>query len=147
MYLLDTNVISLRDPRRRETAAAFVEWMERNGAALFLSAVTLAEMEAGVLKLHRQGKTARAQQLAELIAAILADFGDRILPMDAAVARTVARLADRCFPTTIELADLIVAATADVHSLIVLTRNTRHFEPTGVAYSDPIARLPLDLAR
>src|SRR5712692_2418516 len=53
VYLLDTNIVSLLDPRRREHAPALVEWMERNGASLFLSVMTITELDAGVLKLRR----------------------------------------------------------------------------------------------
>ncbi|MEZ0213098.1 MAG: type II toxin-antitoxin system VapC family toxin [Xanthobacteraceae bacterium] len=147
MYLLDTNIVSLLDGRRRAQVPALIDWIERNGAFLFLSAMTIAEIEAGICKLRREGKRARADELEALEQAILADFGDRVLAMDAAVARHVARLAEVARPTGPELADLIIAATAHAHGLTVLTGNLRHFTPTGVAALDPLAALPDDVGR
>ncbi|MFK8253499.1 type II toxin-antitoxin system VapC family toxin [Ancylobacter terrae] len=144
MYLLDTNIVSLLDASRHAAAPGLVDWIERNGAFLFLSAMTVAEMEAGILKLRREGKAARAAEIEALLEAILADFADRVLPMDAAAARRIAHLAEAARPQVIELADLVIAATAATHGLTVLTRNTRHFAPTGVAALDPTAALPPD---
>lgn len=144
MYLLDTNIVSLLDARRQAIAPPLVEWIERNGAFLFLSAMTIAEMEAGILKLRREGKQARAAEIEALLDGILAGFADRVLPMDAAVARRIAHLAEAARPQVVELADLVIAATAATHGLTVLTRNIRHFAPTGVAALDPLAALPPD---
>ena len=144
MYLLDTNIVSLVDPRRRASALPLIAWMRRNGSVLYLSAMTMAELEAGVLKLRREDKHKRADEVAGLIEEIETEFSDRILPMDGRVARAVARLQDRVRPPVVELADLIIAATADVNRLVVLTRNTRDFQPTGIAVIDPIAELPPD---
>src|SRR4051812_35864911 len=113
------------DPRRRSEAQPVVSWMRRNGDALFLSAMTLTEMESGLLKLRREGKDKRAAEVTALIDRIEAAFGERILPMDAPVARAVARIGDLVRPRVIELADLIIAATAQVHGLTVLTNNVR----------------------
>jgi len=145
MYLLDTNIVSLLDARRQATAPELVAWLERNGAFLFLSAMTIAEMQAGILKLRREGKEARAEEIEALLAAILADFGDRVLPMDAAVALRLAQLAEAARPQVIELADLVIAATAAANGLVVLTRNVRHFIPTGVEARDPLTSLPDDI--
>ncbi|WP_335880575.1 PIN domain-containing protein [Ancylobacter moscoviensis] len=76
---------------------------------------------------------------------MLADFGDRVLPMDAAVALRLTQLAEAARPQVVELADLIIAATASVHGLTVLTRNIRPFTPTGVDARDPPATLPDDV--
>lgn len=56
MYLLDTNVVSILDSRRAAQAPALVDWIERNGASLFVSLQTITEMDAGVLKLRREMK-------------------------------------------------------------------------------------------
>ena len=79
MYLLDTNIVSMLDARRHVHAPALIDWLERNGASLFLSVMTITEMDAGVLKLRREGKPERADEIADLLAAILADFGHRVL--------------------------------------------------------------------
>lgn len=91
----------------------------------------------------RDGKTARAAQIAALRDGLLADYSDRLLPIDRSVALTVARLAEAARPITLELADLQIAATAAVHGYTVLTRNLRHFTPTGVPALDPLVGLPL----
>jgi toxin FitB len=146
MYLVDTNIISLLDPRRQTQSPGLVPWLRRNGAYLFLSAITLTELEAGILKLRREGKEKRAGELGSLRDAIQDDFSDRILPLDASAALAIARLSERARPNTIDLADLIIAATAHVHGLRVLTRNLRHIRPTGVPAIDPTAELPEDVA-
>lgn len=145
MYLLDTNVVSRLDPRRHAAAPALIGWLGRNGAHLFLSALTVMEMEAGILKLRREGKAERADGLAALARAILDDFGDRVLAVDAAVASKAARLAEAARPTTLDVLDLLIAATAEQHGLTVLTSNLRHFVPTGVPALDPLATLPPDV--
>lgn len=142
MYLLDTNIVSLFAPRRRTEAAPVIDWLRRNDERLFLATMTIAEIEAGILKLVREGKTPRARQLAELRDALIADFGDRILPVSVEVALLVPRLADAARPLTIELADLIIAATARANGLTVLTRNLRRFTSIGVPAIDPLAVLP-----
>lgn len=142
MYLLDTNIVSLIDPRRATEAAPFVGWMREHDVLLFLSTITLTEIEAGILKLKREKKEARFRQLAALRDGIIADFKSRLLPLDVDVALTVARLAEAIRPMVIERTDLIIAATAHVHGLTVLTRNPRHFEPVGVPVIDPTRSLP-----
>ena len=146
MYLLDTNIVSRLDPRRQGSAPALVEWIGRNGAHLFLSALTFMELEAGILKLHREGKRERAEELAGLARAILEDFGERVLGIDASVGMEAAHLAEAARPTTLDAADLLIAGTAKVHGLTVLTRNLRHFTPTGVPSLDPLAALPADVS-
>lgn len=144
MYLLDTNIISLLDPRRQQLFPGLIPWLRRNGGCLFLSVITLTELEAGILKLRREGKDARATEFENLRAAIEMDFGDRILPLDRPAALMIARLSELARPRVIELADLIIAATAKIHGLAVITRNTRHFEPTGLTVFDPALGLPGD---
>lgn len=138
MYLLDTNIVSLLDPRRQPTAPALIDWIEQTGDQLYLSAMTIAEMEAGILRLRRERKRKRADELQLLLERILADFGDRVLPMDALVAQWVARLAEDARPRVIELADLIIAATAKRNELILLSANTRHFEDLGITVVNPL---------
>jgi predicted nucleic acid-binding protein len=144
MYLLDTNVVSMLDPRRHAHALALIEWLDRNGASLFLSVVTIAEMDAGVLKLRRERKSKRADELAGLVTSILTDFGDRVLPVDIETARHVARLGEQSHRQPISLSDLIIAATATRHGLVLLTRNMDEISRLGIAARDPFANLPPD---
>jgi predicted nucleic acid-binding protein len=142
VYLLDTNIVSMLDPRRHAQAPALIAWLERNGTSLFLSVLTIAEMDAGILKLRREGKTARADELSALVQAILADFDDRVLPVDAETARHVARLGEQSHRQPIGLADLIIAATAVRHGLVLLTRNMSELGRLGIAARDPFMELP-----
>jgi len=121
-----------------------IAWLERNGASLFLSVLTIAEMDAGILKLRREGKAARADELSALVQAILADFDDRVLPVDAETARHVARLGEQSHRQPIGLADLIIAATAVRHGLVLLTRNMGELGRLGIAVRDPFVELPAD---
>jgi len=144
-YLLDTNVVSMLDPRRHAHAPRLIDWLERNGASLFLSVMTVTELDAGVLKLRRQAKSERADEIAALVAAILADFGDRVLGVDVETARHVARLSAETYQQPVALPDLIIAATAIRHGLIVLTRNLSEFGRLGVPARDPFVELPADI--
>jgi predicted nucleic acid-binding protein len=144
VYLLDTNIVSLLDPRRREHAPGLVEWMERNGASLFLSVMTITELDAGVLKLRRERKAERADEIAGLVTAILTDFGDRVLTIDIETARHVARLDAASYQQPVALPDLFIAATAARHGLILLTRNMSEFSRLGVPARDPSVELPAD---
>lgn len=138
MYLLDTNIVSLFDPRRATEAAPLIQWMREHDPLLFVSTITLTEIETGILKLIRERKDARARQITALRDGLIADFNERLLPLDVDVALAVARIAEVVRPMVVERADLIIAATAMVHGMTVLTRNQRHFEPTGVPTLDPI---------
>ena len=145
MYLLDTNIISMLDPKRHVHAPDLIAWLQRNGASLYLSVMTITEMDSGILKLRREGKTDRANEIASLVAAILADFSDRVLGMDVETARHVARLGELTHQQTVALPDLIIAATAARHGYIVLTRNMTDFGRLGVPARDPFVSLPADV--
>jgi predicted nucleic acid-binding protein len=145
LYLLDTNIVSMLDSRRRDRAPALIEWMERNGAGLFLSVMTIAELDAGVLKLRRERKMRRADEIADLVSAILTDFANRVLDFDLETARHVARLGAATYRQPLDLADLIIAATAVRHGLVVLTRNMDQFGRLDVPARDPFTRLPPDI--
>ena len=145
MYLLDTNIVSMLDPRRSGYAPGLLAWLERNGASLFISVMTIAEMDSGVLKLRREGKNQRADEIAELVAAILTDFGSRVLAMDVQTARHLARLGEITYRQPVGLPDLIIAATAARHGLTVLTRNISEFGRLGVPARDPFSELPADI--
>ena len=143
MYLVDTNVISAGAPSRGERWAELASWMDRNSDHLFLSAVSVAEIEAGITKAHRERRR-HAGPLTAWVDTLLHLYAARVLPFDLAAARLAGRLADQAraaghdpgFP------DLGIAATAQLHGLMVLTRNLRHFGPLGVPVHDPFAGLP-----
>jgi len=141
-YLLDTNILSLLDPRRAGQRGHLTAWLAQHGSELTLASITLTEIENGLFKLRCLGQTARAAEIEDLAQAVRTNFADRILPLDGTVAVAIAHLAERARPTVIELPDLIVAATAQVHELTVLTRNLGHMTPTGIAAIDPVDTAP-----
>ena len=140
-YLLDTDVISKFAPDRPEISSELETWMRRQGEAdgLFLSAMTIAEIEKGIRGLERRGSAERSARLRQWLEGILSSFGDRILPMDANVALIVGEIEDdaRSRGRHPGLGDIVIAATAKTFGLIVVTENIRHFEPLGVAVERP----------
>lgn len=143
MYLIDTNVISETAPSR-PAGSALVKWMDAHSAALFLSAVTVAELEDGIAKLRREGARRKSANLAAWLETVLHLYGDRVLAFDAAIAPIAGAISDRArgLGQAPGLADIIIAATAQHHGLTILSRNLRHIEPLGVAVIDPFSGLP-----
>ena len=132
MYLIDTDVLSaLRRPDRNPE---IVGWISGQRAAdLYLSVVTVGEIERGIAR-ERQRNPAFADQLGAWLDNLVRLYADRILPVDTSVARRWAHLTGEHGHDS---ADLFIAATALEHGLTVVTRDVRHFEPTGVAVLDP----------
>ena len=142
-YLLDTNIISKFAPDRTPPSDPVRAWFHAHGEAdaLFLSAMSIAEVENGMRKLYRRGGTERAKRLAAWLDFITESFGDRILPMDTVVARIVGALEDEAEAKGRHpgLGDLIIAGTARAYGLTVITENLRHFEPLNVPLDLPAA--------
>ena len=131
MYLLDTNVVS--ELRRARPHGAVVSWIERVASEdLFLSAVTIGEIQAGI-ELTRDQDAAKAEAIEAWLELVAASYA--VLPADAAVFRAWARLKHRKSKTLFE--DAMIAATAIVHGLTVVTRNVRDFDALGVPSFDP----------
>jgi predicted nucleic acid-binding protein len=143
VYLVDTNVISAGAPARLVQPELIV-WMDEHSAALFLSAVTVAEIEDGIAKLRREGATRKSEDLKDWFETVLHLHGDRVLAFDTATARIAGALSDRARGQgqAPGLADIVIAATAQHHGLTILSRNVRHFAPLGIPTLDPFAAVP-----
>ena len=134
MYLLDTNVVS--ELRRAQRADARVAaWAASIPAGdIFLSAITILELELGVLSVERRDAAQGAILREWLEKQVLPRFGDRVLAVDLAVARACARLH---VPDRKAEREALIAATALVHDLTVVTRNVADFITTGARLLDP----------
>jgi predicted nucleic acid-binding protein len=135
MIVLDTNVLS--EPLKTAPAPKVMEWLDNQEMeTLFITAVSLAELRIGVLRLP-DGK--RKSSLAAQIARVLDLFKDRTLDFDAAAADTLAQIAVRCekLGKRATAPDAYIAACADARGFAVATRNVEHFEPTGVRVINP----------
>ncbi len=144
MFLVDTNVLSIRAPGRRERDATLTDWLDTHSDKLFLSTITVAEVVNGIAKLRRSGSLARADRLDHWLDVVLHLYGARVMPFDVPAARFAGLLMDRARATgqSPGFADLAIAATASVRDLTILTRNVRHFVPLGVPAINPFETLP-----
>lgn len=133
MYLLDTNVISeLRRPRPH---GAVVAWIESTpDEHMHLSAVTLGELQSGI-ELTREHNPTKAAEIETWLEMIAQSWN--VLSMDGPIFRVYARLMHRRSEGLID--DAMIAATAIVHDLVVVTRNVRDFLPLGAKTLDPFA--------
>lgn len=133
-YLLDTNVVSeLRRPRPDKGVQA---WMESVAAeATYLSVLVLGEVRQGAERLRRRDPL-QSSLLEEWLASLEAAFSDRVLVIDGAVARAWGRLSE---DDPLPPVDGLLAATALVHGLTVVTRDIKPFDRVGVPWLDPWA--------
>ena len=136
MFVLDTNVVSeLRKVRLGKADAGVAAWAHSVDAAdLFVSAITIMELELGVVLIERKDATQGAMLRSWLEQQVLPEFSGRTLPVDTAVALRCARLH---VPNKRGERDALIAATALVHGMAVVTRNAADFKPTGVALINP----------
>jgi predicted nucleic acid-binding protein len=136
MYVLDTNVLfELRKVRQGKADANVTAWAGGVDAAeLFISVVTVMELELGVLSIERKDAAQGAVLRSWLESQVLPEFSNRTLPIDTAVAQRCARLH---VPDKRSERDALVAATALVHGMAVVTRNVADFKPTGVPLVNP----------
>lgn len=136
MYLLDTNVVSeLRKIRLGKADSHVALWADSvDSADLYLSAITIQELEIGVLLAERRDPSRGAVFRTWMNSHVLPAFHGRILVVDAAVAQRSAQLH---VPDPRPVRDGLIAATALVHGMTVVTRNVADFQPTGVPTLNP----------
>jgi hypothetical protein len=136
VYVLDTNVVSeLRKAKAGKADRHVVAWASSVPAGqLYLSAITVLELEMGVLRIERRDRTQGALMRAWLDGQVMPAFSGRVLPVDAAVARRCARLH---VPDRLAERDALIAATALVHGMSVVTRNVSDFAAAKVPLVDP----------
>lgn len=133
MYLLDTNVVSeLRRPRPHGAVLAWLR--DAPDKALHVSAVTIGEVQAGIEMTREQDPT-KAAEIEAWLDRVQETYN--VLPIDARVFRRWARLMHRRPDDLIE--DAMIAATALIHDLTVVTRNVRDFERFGVTTLNPFS--------
>ncbi|MFP4258159.1 MAG: type II toxin-antitoxin system VapC family toxin [Desulfovermiculus sp.] len=136
MYLLDTNVVSeLRKARSGKAEARVISWAESvHTTDLYLSVITIQELEIGVLLKEKRDATQGSILRTWLNSHVLPAFVDRILAVDVTIAKCAANL-HASDPRPVR--DGLIAATALVHGMTVVTRNTSDFTSTGVSLLNP----------
>lgn len=136
MYILDTNVISeFRKMRRKKADPKVTAWAKTaKHSDLFLSAISIMELQTGILLLERRDSHQGSILRAWFEKSVLLDFSNRIISIDTQVALCCAQLH---VPDKRSEHDALIAATALVHGLTVVTRNVRDFQHTGVSVLNP----------
>lgn len=140
-YLVDTSVLSALAPGRPEPAQRAKDLFLEAGSRLYVPSMAIAEIARGIAKLRRSGASARADALAAWLDELERAYADHVLPFDGAVARLAGAMDDAATALGRHpgLADVIIAATAAVHGLTVLSANGKHFEALEVPTIDPFA--------
>lgn len=134
MYLLDTNVVS--ELRRARKAHPGVRMWARtlSAASLYLSVISILELEIGILLIERRDRKQGSILRAWMDGHVVPTFAGRILAIDSAVAQRCAALH---VPDPRSDRDALIAATALIHGMTVVTRNVSHFQPMGIAVINP----------
>lgn len=134
-YLLDTNVLS--ETRKRQPEAGVANWIAATPPdRLHVSVLTLGEIEQGIARVRGRGDQNQASALERWLRDVQAGFEDRVLPVTLPVAAAWGR---QQYTRPLPVIDALLAATARVHSLTVVTRNVKDFELSGVRVLNPFA--------
>jgi len=134
-YLLDTNVLS--ETRKRQPEAGVANWIAATPPdRLHVSVLTLGEIEQGIARVRGQGDQSQAAALERWLRDVQAGFEDRVLPVALPVAAAWGR---QQYTRPLPVIDALLAATARVHGLTVVTRNVKDFEVAGVQVLNPFA--------
>ena len=134
-YLLDTNVLS--ETRKRQPEAGVANWIAATPPdRLHVSVLTLGEIEQGIARVRGRGDQSQAAALERWLRDVQAGFEDRVLPVTLPVAAAWGR---QQYTRPLPVIDALLAATARVHGLTVITRNVKDFEVAGVQVLNPFA--------
>lgn len=140
-FLLDTNIVSMLAPSRAEASADFLDWLDRidSDGRLFLSVVTVHEIEKGIALLDHKGSRAKAAGLRAWLSGLVSTYDDKIIGFDAEAAAVGGRLEARALAAGHDsgMADAMIAGIAAAHDLAIVTRNVKHFLPFGVDVLSP----------
>jgi toxin FitB len=143
LYLLDTNIVSADAPTKRQVGVeAFAAWVRAHSERLYVSAITIAEIEAGIARAIRINAATKAENLRRWLVAVEHFYAGRILSFGVEEARHAGLILDRARAYDPGFEDIAIAATAAAQHLTILTANERHFEPLGVAFANPLKQLP-----
>lgn len=136
MYLIDTNVISeaRKGASCNRGVSDFFSRVNKEGEELFLSVITLGEIRRGIEKIRHRGDEKQAKMLERWLHGVHKNFADHILPLDEDVAEVWGRLR---VPNHENAIDKLIAATALIHNLTLVTRNVDDFSGCGVDLFNP----------
>jgi len=134
-YLLDTNVLS--ETRKRQPASGVANWVAATPPdRMHVSVLTLGEIEQGIARVRGRGDRQQASALERWLRDVETGFEDRILPVTLPVAAAWGR---QQYAQPLPVIDVLIAATARIYGLTVVTRNVRDFELAGVLVLNPFA--------
>lgn len=140
-FLLDTNIISMLAPSRAEASADFLAWLDRmdSDGRIFLSVVSVHEIEKGIALLDHKGATAKAATLKTWLDGLLSTYGDKIIGFDAQAAGISGRAEAKALAAghAPGMADAVIAGIAAAQDLVIITHNTKDFLPFGVTAWSP----------
>lgn len=140
-HLLDTNIVSMLSPSATQAPQAFLDWLDRADAAgqLFLSVVTIHEIEKGIARLEQKGAASKAAALKMWLMGLVTTYEDKILSINAIAASFGGQLEAKAAASGDNpgLADAAIAGIAKAHDLMIVTANTKDFVPFGVGLVSP----------
>lgn len=144
MFILDTNVISALSPLRSPHHSALAAWVLRNETSIYLTAITIAEIERGILQLNRTGATAKSAQLRQWLIYVRTLYANKILPFDESAAIYAGAIFETSRAFNVGFADVAIGAIAQATGKTLLTENIKDFSPMGLTlpvinpFKDPL---------
>jgi predicted nucleic acid-binding protein len=147
MFLLDTDVLSLTSPVSQITAheaEAWREWVRNNSDALHISVITIMEIRFGLEKLRSKGTTRKSDLVQKWLLLSETVYRNRIIPVSTEIAHKAGKFLQNAFQRGVApgAEDALIAASAEVMGLHLVSRNGRHMSALGVSCIDPLSKLP-----